>query len=35
MRKGGLNFPNFAVTVKTLRLSWIGRLLGKNSSTDA
>lgn len=25
--KGGLNFPNFATTVKVLRLSWIGRLL--------
>ena len=35
MRKGRLNFPNFAVTVKALRLSWIGRLLGKNSSTAA
>ena len=29
--KGGLNFPNFATTVKALRLSWIGRLL--NSPT--
>ena len=29
MRKGGLNFPNFAVTIKALRLSWIGKLLGK------
>ena len=35
MRKGGLNFPNFFITVKALCLSWIGRLLGKNSSTDA
>ena len=35
MRKGGLNFPNISITVKALRLSWIGRLLGKNSSTDA
>ena len=26
-RKGGLNFPNFAITVKVLHLSWIGRLL--------
>ena len=31
MRKGGLNFPNFAITVKALRLSWIGRLLQKNN----
>lgn len=35
MRKGGLNFPNFAITVKALRLSWIGRLLEKNTSGDA
>lgn len=35
MRKGGLNFPNFAITVKVLRLSWIGRLLEKNTSGDA
>lgn len=35
MRKGGLNFPNFAITVKALRLSWIGRLLEKNPSNDA
>ena len=35
MRKGGLNFPNFAITVKALRLSWIGRLLEKNPSYDA
>jgi len=35
MRKGGLNFPNFATTVKALRLSWIRRLLEKNPSTDA
>ena len=31
MRKGDLNFPNFAITVKALRLSWIGRLLEKKS----
>ena len=31
MRKGGLNFPNFAITVKALRLSWIGRLLEKKT----
>ena len=35
MRKGGLNFPNFDITVKALRLSWIGRLLEKEPSTDA
>ena len=36
MRKGGLNFPNFAITVKALRLSWMGRLLEKkNTSTNA
>ena len=35
MRKGGLNFPNFAITVKALRFSRIGRLFGKNPSTDA
>ena len=35
MRQGGLKFPNFAITVKTLRLSRIGRLLEKNPSTDA
>ena len=29
MRRGGLNFPNFSITVKALRLSWIGRLLEK------
>ena len=32
--KGGLNFPNFATTVKALRLSWIGRLLN-SPTTDA
>ena len=31
MRKGGLNFPNFALTVKVLHLSWIGRLLEKKT----
>jgi len=35
MGKGDLNFPNFAVTVKALRLTWIGRLLGKNASAAA
>ena len=35
MRKGGLNFPNFSITVKALRLSWIGRLLEKNNWGDA
>ena len=36
MRKGGLNFPNFAITVKALRLSWIERLLEKkNNCGDA
>ena len=35
MRQGGLKFPNFAITVKALRLSWIGRLSEKNPSTDA
>jgi len=36
MRKGGLNFPNFAITVKALRLSWIGRLVAKTKPcTDA
>ena len=34
MRQGGLKFPNFAITVIALRLSWIGRLLEKNPSTD-
>ena len=34
-RKGGLNFPNFAITVKALHLSWIGRLLEKNNWGDA
>ena len=34
--KGGLFFfANFAVTVKALRLSWIGTLLEKNPSIDA
>jgi len=27
--RGGLNFPNVRTTVKALRLSWIGRLLGE------
>ena len=31
MRKRSLNFPNFAITVKALRLSWIGRLLRKKT----
>jgi len=35
MRKGGLNCPNFDVTVKALRLSWISRLLEKKLSSDA
>ena len=35
MRKGDLNFPNFAITVEALRLSWIGRLLEKNKCGDA
>ena len=35
IRKRGLNFPNFAITVKALHLSWIGGLLGKKPSTDA
>ena len=35
MGKGGLNFPNFAITVKALRLSWIGRLLEENNCGDA
>ena len=35
MSKGSLNFPNFAITVKALRLSWIGRLLEKNNCGDA
>ena len=35
MRKGGINFPNFAITVKALRLSGIGRLLEKNNCGDA
>ena len=35
MSKGSLNFPNFAITVKALRLSWIRRLLEKNNCGDA
>ena len=35
MRKGDLNFPNFAIKVVALRLSWIGRLLEKNNCGDA
>ena len=31
--KGGLNFPNFRTTVKSLRLSWISRFL--SGSNDA
>ena len=34
MRQGGLKFPNFAITVKALRLSWRGRLLEGTLSTD-
>ena len=32
MRKEGLKFPNFAITVKAFPLSWIVR---KNTCTDA
>ena len=35
MRKGGLNFSNFAIKVVALSLSWIGRLLEKNNCGDA
>ena len=28
VKKGRLNFVNFSTVVKSLRLAWIGRLLG-------
>ena len=30
---GGLNFPNFRMVVKSLRLSWLGRFLNSSNET--